>query len=298
LLATHLGNGCNRSVKQPANSSSVPDVRHNKRVITSRPTNPSVAQIKEVVWPAEIRGRQSSEHWLNEVYLRKLSPYQTRVLLKAGFSANGVTYLMIASGFAAGLALLIPGLPGGLLAAFFGQLQMLLDCSDGEVARWRQTSSPTGVFLDKLGHYMAEGFIPIALGIRAVGGVAELDSQNLGFVVLGLLLSVLVLFNKALNDMVHVARAFNDLPKLSESPAVASPKSSALAKLRSIVRLFPFNRIFHSIEMTLLIAIAAVSDIFVGELVATQLLLQFMVIAAAMTVAGHIVAILNSSRLR
>lgn len=290
--------GCNRSVKQRANSGSVGVVRQNKRVSNYRPTNPTIAELKAVSQPQEIRGRQSSEHWLNEVYLRKLSPYQTRVLLKAGFSANGVTYLMIATGFAAGLALLIPGLPGGLLAAFFGQLQMLLDCSDGEVARWRQTSSPAGVFLDKLGHYLAEGFIPIALGIRAVGGVAELDATNLGFVALGLLLSVLVLFNKALNDMVHVARAFNGLPKLSESPAVAAPKSSALAKLRSLVRLFPFNRFFHSIEMTLLIAIAAIADLFVGDLVATQLLLQFMVIAAAITVIGHIVAILNSSRLR
>ena len=265
---------------------------------TPRPTNPTIAQLKAVSQPQEIRGRQSSEHWLNEVYLRKLSPYQTRALLRVGFSANGVTYLMIASGLAAGLALLIPGLPGGLLAAFFGQLQMLLDCSDGEVARWRQTSSPAGVFLDKLGHYSAEGFIPIALGIRAVGGVAELDAQNLKFVVFGLLLSVLVLFNKALNDMVHVARAFNGLSKLSESPAVAAPKSSALAKLHAVVRIFPFNRIFHSIEMTLLIAVAAVVDLLVGDLVATQFLLQFMLVSAAVTVVGHIVAILNSSRLR
>ena len=280
------------------NSGSIQLVRHNRRVNIARPTNPTIAEIKEVSQPQEIRGRQSSEHWLNEVYLRRLSPYQTRILLRAGFSANGVTYLMIATGFAAGLALLIPGLPGGLLAAFFGQLQMLLDCSDGEVARWRQTSSPSGVFLDKIGHYVAEGFIPIALGIRAVGGVAELDPQNLGFVVLGLLLSVLLLFNKALNDMVHVARAFNGLSILSESPAVFAPQSAMLAKLRSIVRIFPFNRIFHSIEMTLLIAIAAVIDVFVGDLLATQFLLQFMVVTAGVTVIGHTIAILNSSRLR
>lgn len=205
---------------------------------------------------------------------------------------------MIAAGLGAGLALLIPGLPGGLLAAFFGQLQMLLDCSDGEVARWRQTSSPAGVFLDKLGHYLAEGFIPIALGIRAVGGVGELATTNLTYVVLGLILSVLVLFNKALNDMVHVARAFNGLPKLSESPAVSSPRSAGLAKLRSVVRLFPFNRIFHSIEMTLLIAIAAVLDAVLADLAATQALLTFMVIAAAITVIGHVVAIMSSSKLR
>jgi phosphatidylserine synthase len=267
-------------------------------VNTSRPTNPTIAQLKEVTQPIEISGRQTSEHWLGNIFFRKVSPYQTRLLLKAGFSANGVTYLMITAGFLAGLVLLIPGLPGGLLAAFFGQLQMILDCSDGEVARWRQTSSPAGVFLDKLGHYIAEGFIPIALGVRAAGGIAELNSQNLSFVALGLLLSVLVLFNKALNDMVHVARAFNGLPKLSENPIVGAPKSTVLAKLRSVVRLFPFNRIFHSIEMTLLIAMAAIADLFLGDLVATQYLLQFMLIAAAVTVVGHTVAILNSSRLR
>lgn len=281
-----------------SNSSSATVVRHNKRVNTSRPTNPTIAQLKEVTQPIEISGRQTSEHWLGNIFFRKVSPYQTRLLLKAGFSANGVTYLMITAGFLTGLVLLIPGLPGGLLAAFFGQLQMILDCSDGEVARWRQTSSPAGVFLDKLGHYIAEGFIPIALGIRAAGGIAELDSQNLSFVALGLLLSVLVLFNKALNDMVHVARAFNGLPKLSENPIVGAPKSTVLAKLRSVVRLFPFNRIFHSIEMTLLIAMAAIADLFLGDLVATQYLLQFMLIAAAVTVVGHTVAILNSSRLR
>jgi phosphatidylserine synthase len=282
----------------PSNSGSAIVLRHNKRVNTSRPANPTIAQLKEVTQPIEISGRQTSEHWLGNIFFRKVSPYQTRFLLKAGFGANGVTYLMISSGFLAGLVLLIPGLPGGLLAAFFGQLQMILDCSDGEVARWRQTSSPAGVFLDKLGHYIAEGFIPIALGIRAAGGLAEVNSQNLSFVVLGLLLSVLVLFNKALNDMVHVARAFNGLPKLSENPTVGAPKSTVLAKVRSIVRLFPFNRIFHSIEMTLLIAIASIADLFLGELVATQFLLQFMLIAAAVTVVGHTVAILNSSRLR
>jgi hypothetical protein len=98
--------------------------------------------------------------------------------------------------------------------------------------------------------------------------------------------------------MVHVARAFNGLPKLSESPEVAKPTSTALAKLRSVVRLVPFNRIFHSVEMTLLIAVAASLDYVFDGLLATQRLLVLMLIAAAVTVIGHLVAILNSSRLR
>jgi len=54
-----------------------------------------------------------------------------------------------------------------VLALLLGQLQMLVDCCDGEVARWRKESSPAGVFLDKVGHYSTEALIPIALGIRA-----------------------------------------------------------------------------------------------------------------------------------
>jgi uncharacterized protein YfiM (DUF2279 family) len=50
--------------------------------------------------------------------------------------------------------------------------------------------------------------------------------------------------------------------------------------------------------MTLFIAIAAVIDVFVGDLLATQFLLQFMVVAAGVTVIGHTIAILNSRRLR
>ena len=59
-----------------------------------------------------------------------------------------------------------------------------------------------------------------------------------------------------------------------------------------------FNRIFHSVEMTLLIAVAASLDYVFDGLLATQRLLVLMLIAAAVTVIGHMVAILNSSRLR
>ena len=141
--------------------------------------------------------------------MRRLSPYLTRILLGTAITANGVTVLMIVTGAAAGAALLIPGLVGAVLAALLAQLQMLWDCCDGEVARWRQTFSPTGFFLDKLGHYtVAECAIPLALGVRADGGFDSLG----GWTTLGALLAVLVLVNKSLNDAVHVARAVNGLP--------------------------------------------------------------------------------------
>lgn len=263
-----------------------------------RPSSPTVAQIREVSQPESIRGRTNAEHWVADVYLRKYSPYLTKALLRTPISANGVTWIMILTGASAGLALLIPGIGGALLAAALGQLQMLVDCCDGEVARWRQTFSPAGTFLDKIGHYTAEGIIPLALGIRAAGGPAEAFAAPTWWVYLGALLSVLVLYNKALNDMVHASRLAAGLSKLPDRKDVGVPSRSALARLRSLSRFVPFNKIFHSVEMTLIILVAAIVDAVLGGLGATRLLLVVMVLAAAITIPGHIAAILTSSRLK
>ena len=53
-------------------------------------------------------------------YLRDVSPYLTRLLLRAGFSANGVTWLMIISGALAAVATGWPGLAGAVLAVLVG----------------------------------------------------------------------------------------------------------------------------------------------------------------------------------
>lgn len=267
--------------------------------MTERPVRPTVAQLREVTQPPAVRGRASSEHWVADVYLRQVSPYLTRVLLRTGISANGVTWVMIATGACAGLALLVPGLPGAFLALLLGQLQMLWDCCDGEVARWRETFSPAGTFLDKVGHYTAESLIPICLGIRAAGGVGDVLADGPGWWAwAGALLAVLVLFNKALNDMVHVSRAFAGLPRLEDAPGVGRPTRTGLARIRSTARFLPFHRIFHSVEMTILAFLAAVGDAVLGDLSVTRGLLAVMLLAAVVTVAGHVLAILSSTKLR
>lgn len=262
-----------------------------------RPARPSIAQLREICQPPAITGRATAEHWTGDLYMRRISPYLTRVLLRLGFSANGVTSLMIISGAGAGAALLIPGIVGPLLAVLLTQLQMLWDACDGEVARWRRTFSPAGVFLDKIGHYVAESLIPLALGVRAAGGLSEL-SDHYGWSMLGAILALLIMFNKALNDMVHVARAHAGLDRLPDNDRVAAPRSGLLARLRSAARYLPFHRIYHSIELSLIIAVVAVADLIVGGVSASRVLLVVLVPAAGLAVIGHIVAILSSSRLR
>jgi phosphatidylglycerophosphate synthase len=255
---------------------------------------PSIAELRAVTQPESVTGRRNAEHWTGDLYQRRLSPYLTRLLLTTSISANGVTVLMILTGTSAGAALLLPGLAGAVLAALLGQLQMLWDCCDGEVARWRQTFSPTGFFLDKVGHTVAESAIPLALGVRADGGLGSVG----GWTTLGAVLAVLVLVNKSLNDAVHIARAANDLPRLQDRAAEAAPRVSALRRARSLARFVPFHRVFHSIEMTLLALVAAVVDAFVGDLGGSRLLVAVLVPVAGVTVLGHLAAILTSSRLR
>jgi hypothetical protein len=109
---------------------------------------------------------------------------------------------------------------------------------------------------------------------------------------------VLVLFNKALNDAVHVARAAAGLSRLEDRAESAAPTVAGVRRLRSLARFLPFHRMFHSVELTLLALAAAVVDLAVGDLLGTQWLVGVLVPAAAVTIVGHLLAILTSNRLR
>lgn len=254
-------------------------------------SRPSVEELRRVTQPPEVLGRRDAEHWTAGLYLRRLSPYLTRELLALGASANAVTVAMIVTGVLAGLALVLPGLAGAALALLLGQLQMLLDCADGEVARWRRQQSALGVFLDRLGHYAAELSITVAWGVRAA--VAHDEPFLLAA---GAALAALVLLNRAVNDMVHAARATSGLPPLPRDEAVAVPRSGGLARLRRLARWFPVHRALHSVELTMLVFAAAVVDAL-GYPV-TGPLLAVAVPVAVLVVVGHVVAVVGSRRLR
>lgn len=261
----------------------------------TRPT--SIAELKAVAQPPEVRGRRNAEHWTASLYLRRLSPYITWMLLKTRISANGVTGLMILVGWSTAAALLIPGIWGALVALVLGQLQMLVDCCDGEVARWRRTSSPAGVFLDKVGHYSTEALIPIALGIRAAAYPFEIPGDYL-WTTLGFALALFIVLNKALNDMVHVARANAGLTKLADTHGESAPTHGAVARLRRIAHFVPFHRLYHSVELTMIAFVFAMVGLFIGNELANRILVSVLVPLALLALIGHFVAIMASKRVR
>jgi phosphatidylglycerophosphate synthase len=255
---------------------------------------PTIAELRAATQPASIFERNSGEHWAGKLYMRRLSPYLTRQLLRTPITANGVTWLMIACGVAAAAVLTLPGLAAAVGAALLIQLQLLLDCSDGEVARWRGVKSTVGVYLDRIGHWLTEGALPIALGIRADGGWGELGTYTM----LGLVAAVLVLLIKGESALVTVARAEAGLPPARDTVAVAAPRSSGLRRLRRAAGFAPFFRAFVAVEATLLALVAAIIDAAIGSLAATRVLVVALVAITAITAAGHLVAILTSERLR
>jgi phosphatidylglycerophosphate synthase len=244
-----------------------------------RTSTPSIAELRAATQPPSIFERNSGEHWAGRLYMRRASPYLTRVLLRLGLSPNAVTWLFVATGLAAAAVLSLPGAAAAAGAFLLIQLQLLLDCSDGEVARWRGTSSVTGIYLDRIGHYLTEAALPVALGVRA-------DELTLGLVT-----AVLVLLIKSETALVHVARAEAGKPPPADREEVAAPRGGVLRPVRRALRSAPFYRAFVAMEFTSLALLADLLD-------ATDTLVVALVAVAAVTALGHLVAILSSDRLR
>lgn len=245
--------------------------------MSTRSSRPSVAELRAATQPPEIFARNSGEHWAGRLYVRRLSPYATRWLL--ALHPNTVTWLMIGAGVAAAAVLALGGAGAALGAFALIQLQILLDCSDGEVARWRGISSVLGVYLDRLGHWLTETALPIGLGIAA------------GRPDLGLIAAVLQLLIKGEAALVAVARLDAGLGRLPDRADAVAPRPSLLAALRRLLARAPFYRVFVAVEFTVLALLAALLD-------AERFLLWALIVAGGLTAALRLVAILTSDRLR
>src|SRR3954454_436567 len=255
---------------------------------------PSIAELRVRTQPDSIFLRNSGEHWAGKLYMRRLSPYLTRALIPTRITPNGVTWLMIAVGLAAAAVLTLPGWWPPVVVVLLIQCQLLLDCSDGELARWRGVSSPVGIYLDRMAHNITEAALPVALAIRADGGWDSIG----GWTDLGLLTAMLVLLVRVESALVYVARAEAGLPVVQDTKEVAAPRQAGLARVRRALSFAPFFRAFVAIEFSFLALAAAIGDEIAGGLGVTRLLVTVLLPVALLIAAGRLAAILTSQRLR
>jgi phosphatidylglycerophosphate synthase len=230
---------------------------------------PSLAEVKAAGQPPAVISRLNDEHWAGRLYMRRLSPRVTWVFARLGWSPNAVTTAFIVCGVAAGVVVALPGLGAAVAAAALVQVYLLLDCSDGELARCRGITSAAGVYLDGVGHYLAETALLAGLGIRAQGHLTPVG----GFVSAGLAAAVLAALVKAETDNVIVARAKSGLPA-AYGDAALPPRRAGLALARRLAGALRAHRAIQAVELSLLILLAAVTDAVRGGLLATRVLLR------------------------
>ncbi|WP_406407335.1 CDP-alcohol phosphatidyltransferase family protein [Streptomyces halstedii] len=256
---------------------------------------PSIAELRPVVHPAGVKDRRSGEHWAGRLYMREISLRIDRHLVNTRITPNQLTYVMTVAGVLAAPALLVPGVWGALLGVLMVQLYLLLDCVDGEVARWKKQFSLGGVYLDRVGAYLCDAAVLVGLGLRAADlwGSGRIDWL---WAFLGTLAALGAILIKAETDLVGVARHQGGLPPVKE--AASEPRSSGMAFARRAAGALKFHRLILGVEASLVVLAAAIVDMVRDDLFFTRLAVAVLAGIALLQTVLHLVSILASSRLK
>jgi len=97
------------------------------------------------------------------IFARKVSIYFTKLLLNTPISGNQTTFLFILIGIVAGAFFTSGNYWHSVIGALVLQLWYIFDCVDGEVARYRKSTSITGRFLDYFSHFIIHPYIFICM---------------------------------------------------------------------------------------------------------------------------------------
>ncbi|WP_110944366.1 MULTISPECIES: CDP-alcohol phosphatidyltransferase family protein [Streptomyces] len=256
---------------------------------------PSVAELRPVVHPEGVKDRRSGEHWGGRLYMREISLRIDRHLVNTRVTPNQLTYLMTVFGVLAAPALLVPGLWGAVLGVVMVQMYLLLDCVDGEVARWKKQYSMSGVYLDRVAAYLCDAAVLVGFGLRAADlwGAGRIDWL---WAFLGTLAALGAILIKSETDLVGVARHQAGKPPVKE--AASEPRSSGMALARKAAAALKFHRLILGIEASLLILVLAILDTIRGDLFFSRLGVAVLAGIALVQTLLHLVSILVSSRLK
>lgn len=227
--------------------------------------------------------------------MREVSLRIDRHLVNTRITPNQVTYVMTAAAVLALPALLVPGILGAVLGVVMVQLYLLLDCVDGEIARWKKQYSMTGVYMDRVAAYLCDAAVLVGFGLRAADlwGSGRIDWL---WAFLGTLAALGAILIKAETDLVGVARHQQGLPPVKET--ASEPRSSGMALARRAAGALKFHRLILGIEASLLILLLAILDTVRDDLFFSRLGVAVLAGIAVVQTLLHLVSILASSRLR
>ena len=148
---------------------------------------------------------------ISNVYMRYvsrfLSIYFTRMLLPTRVTANQVSLAMIIMGFVSSLFFLSSAKATFFIGALLLQAWYIIDCMDGEVARYRhyketgsvvmdkKDASLTGMYYDMINHYIVNFLVPATIGF----GLFQKTGSSF-YILLGLAGSLAQVLMRAMYD--------------------------------------------------------------------------------------------------
>jgi hypothetical protein len=138
---------------------------------------------------AELRARvQKDRHreignWLARSVARPTAVYGCWLAIRVGLTANQVTMIALVCSLTAAAAIGTGDRLLFIIGVFLAQLSYWLDHVDGQVARWRGTSSLDGVYLDYLMHHAANLTLGFGLGYGLAVRFAEPRWAIAGFAI-------------------------------------------------------------------------------------------------------------------
>lgn len=119
--------------------------------------------------------------WYGRFFVWKISAPITYLLVRTPISANQVTVIQEIIGTIGAIMLAVPSIKIMLLGIFLIQFGFILDCVDGEVARYKGQSSVRGVFLDLIGHQIVIPFYIFFTSLGVFVRTGQLDALIVGF---------------------------------------------------------------------------------------------------------------------
>ena len=119
--------------------------------------------------------------WYGRFFVWKISAPITYLLVRTPISANQVTVIQEIIGTIGAIMLAVPSIKIMLWGIFLIQFGFILDCVDGEVARYKGQSSVRGVFLDLIGHQIVIPFYIFFTSLGVFVRTGQIDALIVGF---------------------------------------------------------------------------------------------------------------------
>ena len=212
-------------------------------------------------------------NWMVRNFERDAALYITWALLHTPITANQVTFITLCIGIFSAFIFAIPGASALLVGALLLQFWYLFDHVDGQVARYRGTSSLTGVYFDYLMHYIVHSLIFLGLGVSAY-----FSSQgNIAFLLLGFISALFMAFISMFYDakwkafyhwfqLKKIESAEFNWPEDSQKPAPKPNSSAAKKTFAFICKLTEIHVLMN------IITILAIAGLWLHEINFSQIL--------------------------